>query len=41
VLILGQTISETVSDEYRFKVDVALFVGKNFSGEDWNIVTSI
>lgn len=41
VLVLDETIGEAVADEDRLKVDVALFVGKNLRGEDWNVVASI
>ena len=41
VFVLGQTISKTVSDKDGFQVDVALLVGKNLCGENWNVVTSV
>ena len=41
VLVLDETIGETVADEDRLKIDVTLLVGKNLRGENWDIVTSI
>ena len=41
MLVLGQTIGETVTNEDGLQVDVALLVRQDFGGEDWNVVTSI
>jgi hypothetical protein len=41
VFVLGQAISETVANEDGLQVDVALLVGKDFGGENWNVVTSV
>jgi len=41
VFVLGQAISETVSDEDGLQVDVALLVGQDFGGEDRNVMASI
>lgn len=41
VRVLGETISQTVSDKHRLEVDVALLVGEDLSSEDWNVVASV
>lgn len=41
VLVLGQSIGETVSNKNGLEVDVALLVCKNLGGENWDIVTSV
>lgn len=41
VLVLDETICEAVADEDRLKIDVALLVGQNLRGENWNVVASI
>jgi hypothetical protein len=41
VLVLGQTISETVANEDGLQVNVALLVRQDFGSEDGNVMTSI
>lgn len=41
VWVLGETISQTVSDKHRLEVNVALLVGEDLGSEDWNVVASI
>ena len=41
MLILGQTIGETVANEDGFQVDITLLVREDFRGKNWNVVTSI
>lgn len=41
VLVLGQAIGETVTNEHRLEVDVALLVGENLRSEDGNVVAGV
>lgn len=41
ILVLSKAISQTVTDEDGLQVDVALLVGKDLGGEDWDVVTSV
>jgi hypothetical protein len=41
VLILGKTVSKTVTDQDRLQVDVAVLVGQDFRGEDGNVMAGI
>ena len=41
VLVLGQAVCETVTDEYGLEVDVPLPVAEDLSAEDGNVVSSI
>jgi len=40
VLVLGETIGQTVANEDRLEVDVALLVRQNFGSEDGDVVAS-
>lgn len=41
VLVLSQTISQTVSDQDRLEVDVAVLVRKDLGGENGDVVTGV
>jgi len=41
VLVLSKTVGQTVSDENRLEVDVAVLVGQNLRGKDGDVVTSV
>ena len=41
VLILCQAIGETVSNQYRLEIDIALLVAENFVGENGNVVACV
>lgn len=41
VLILGQAVSQTVSDKHRLEVDIALLVGQDLRSEGRDIVASV
>lgn len=41
VVILGETISQTVSNQQRLQIDVAVLVTENLGSKLWNVVTSI
>ncbi len=41
VLVLGQTIGETIANEDRLQVDVALLMRQDLGGEDGDIVSSV
>lgn len=41
VVVLGKWIGQAVTDEDGLEVDVALLVGKDLRGEDWNVVASV
>lgn len=41
ILVLSKAIGQTVSNEHRLQIDVAVLVRKDLRGEDRNIVTSI
>lgn len=41
VFVLGQAIGETVADQDRLEVDVALLVGENLGSENGNVVSSV
>ena len=41
LLVLGVAVGKTVANQDRLEVDVALLVGKNFRGEDGDVVTSV
>jgi hypothetical protein len=41
VLVLSKAISETVTDQDRLEVDVALFVGEDLRSHDGDVVTSV
>jgi hypothetical protein len=41
VVVLGQTIGETIANENGLQVDVALLVRQNLRREYWDVVTSV
>ena len=41
VLVLGQAIGETIANENRLEVDVALLVSENLGSHDGDVVTSV
>src|SRR5690606_32391000 len=41
VVILDETISQTIADSNRLEIDIAVLVLHNLVGEPWNIVPSI
>lgn len=41
VLVLSETIGQTISDENRLQVDVALLVGENLGSKHGNVMTGI
>lgn len=41
VLVLCKTVSQTVTDQDRLEIDIALLVRQDLGGEDWNVVSSV
>jgi hypothetical protein len=39
--VLSKAIGESIADEDRLQVDIALLVGEDLRGENWNIVASV